>query len=297
MLTQIIKTNGISGLFRGLTPTLFTVPTFWGVYFPIYEMSKTRISQTFMSQSKDFNASNSSTTNNALTVLTHVSSAVFAGALADCATNPMWVVRTRMQTETIHRYEFLAAQTKLTSTPNPMVLPQLLNIRQTINSVYAEGGVPAFYRGLSASLLGLSHVAIQFPVYEAMKTNFRLHSFRDRDGDRERTSTSTSTSTSIGPAAPIDWVCASATSKVIASCITYPHEVVRARMMDIRCLSKPGGIGLVKMTRTIYKQDGLRGFYKGMHVSLLRVIPNCVLTFVSYELFMKTAQDLLKVEK
>ena len=37
---------------------------------------------------------------------------------------------------------------------------------KTVKAVYAEGGIPAFWRGLTASLLGLGHVAIQFPVYE-----------------------------------------------------------------------------------------------------------------------------------
>ncbi len=39
-LKDIIATDGIRGCFRGLCPTLMTVPTFWGLYFPSYEFLK-----------------------------------------------------------------------------------------------------------------------------------------------------------------------------------------------------------------------------------------------------------------
>ena len=92
MLTGIVKRDGMTGLFRGLGPTLATVPTFWGFYFPAYEASKYRISS-FLNGTDLLPLSSQ-----IHQPVTHLIAAVSAGAFADTLTNPMWVVRTRMQT-------------------------------------------------------------------------------------------------------------------------------------------------------------------------------------------------------
>jgi solute carrier family 25 folate transporter 32 len=75
--------------------------------------------------------------------------AVTAGVLSDVITNPFWVTRTRIQTLALHSEVRLA-----------------LNITTVdmMKLIYREEGIVAFYRGLGASFLGLSHVAIQFPL-------------------------------------------------------------------------------------------------------------------------------------
>ena len=113
-----------------------------------------------------------------LTSLTHVLSAVSAGGFADCVTNPLWVVRTRMQTETLHH---LTMSNSSSHKPMTMV--------ETTLHLYKRHGIPVFWRGLTASLLGLSHVAVQFPVYEYLKSY-------------------------LGDSGPRDWLVASAASKV-----------------------------------------------------------------------------------
>lgn len=75
---------------------------------------------------------------------------VTTGAAADVFCNPLFVVRTRMQTEMLYNNH------------NKKAKPD--GIAQVVKSLYREGGFLIFWRGLSASLLGLSHVAIQFPV-------------------------------------------------------------------------------------------------------------------------------------
>lgn len=36
-------------------------------------------------------------------------------------------------------------------------------------TIYRSEGIKAFYRGLLPSLLGIAHVAVQFPLYEQLK--------------------------------------------------------------------------------------------------------------------------------
>ncbi|CAL5415001.1 unnamed protein product [Camellia sinensis] len=65
------------------------------------------------------------------------------------------------------------------------------------------------HRGLLPSLVGISHVAIQFPAYEKIKSYF---------AKRDNTTTS--------KLSPGKLVIASAVSKLVASVMTYPHEIL-----------------------------------------------------------------------
>ncbi|GMH59600.1 hypothetical protein TrRE_jg4013 [Triparma retinervis] len=100
-----------------------------------------------------------------------------------------------------------------------------LTMRETILDLYTRGGVLVFWRGLTASLLGLSHVAVQFPIYEWMKEYVP----KLRYGDDK-----------VCESGPVDWMVASAASKLTACTLTYPHEVIRSRMMDVRDIDTKG---------------------------------------------------------
>jgi len=264
ILTKIVKADGPSGLFRGLQPTLATVPTFWGTYFPIYEGVKDVLREIPIISSSGGGEGRDSP-------LIHVLSAVSAGAVSDCITNPLWVVRTRMQTETLH----LMVQAENAGSSGKY-LENPMSMTKTIKTLYKNDGIPVFWRGLSASLLGLSHVAIQFPVYEHVKVEIGIYRQGGTEGGKE---------------GPVEWLVASAVSKITACLLTYPHEVIRSRMMDSRSTSRPKS--LISTTSHMVAKEGWASLYSGMHVSLIRVIPNCCLTFMSYELFSRWAREVV----
>ena len=242
---EIYLSDGMRGCFRGLGATLATVPAFWGLYFPLYEKFKSGI----LDWSSEYG--NGGHNHHALV---HLSSAMSAGAVADVVCNPMFVVRTRMQTEALHYFQMPPSERR----PH--------GVMKTVAGMYKEGGIPIFWRGLTASLLGLGHVGIQFPVYERLKAEARK-----RSADGEET--------------PMDLLVASGLSKMTAAVITYPHEVIRSRMMDAR--GQVAGKNVLRTAQHIVKHEGYSGLYAGIRVSLFRVVPNCCVTFVSYELIAR----------
>ncbi|GKZ01361.1 hypothetical protein MPSEU_001087100 [Mayamaea pseudoterrestris] len=237
MMREIWLTEGFKGFFRGLGATLLTVPVFWGVYFPLYE----EIKRNWFSESPQINPS-----------IVHMGSAVGAGTVADVICNPMFVIRTRLQTEALHD----AASGVMAHRPT--------SILDTARSLIREGGPRIFWRGMTANLLGLSHVAIQFPIYEQLKKTLR--------GDKSAESIT-------------DFLLATLISKMSASLASYPHEVIRSRMMDSR-----SSVGFFKTCSTIFKQEGMLGFYSGLPVTMIRVVPNTCVTFLSYELLLRYAK-------
>lgn len=79
----------------------------------------------------------------------HILSASCAGFAASTATNPIWFVKTRLQLD--HN-----SKTKMT-------------VRECIRRIYKTSGILGFYKGISASYVGISETVIHFVIYEALK--------------------------------------------------------------------------------------------------------------------------------
>ncbi|CAF4224156.1 unnamed protein product, partial [Rotaria sp. Silwood2] len=121
------------------------------------------------------------------------------------------------------------------------------------------------------------HVGIQFPLYEYFKKKLATHSSSDQR-------------LSIG-----QLMLASSVSKLIASCSAYPHEIVRSRLQvaghgrRVQSIYSTLAIpfheykNVRDAVRSIAKEEGLRGFYRGLLPNLIRTIPSAVLTLLSYE--------------
>ncbi|KAJ3090101.1 hypothetical protein HK102_004659 [Quaeritorhiza haematococci] len=205
-----------------------------------------------------------------------------AGASVAAATNPIWLVKTRMQLQS--------------ENPN-------LNIRRYKNSLHCaymvvrEEGIRGLYKGLSASLIGLSESTIQFAIYEQLKKKLK----EMRAAEMHPPSPSLSSAAATTPAAALtttssmmplppawmDTFLAAASAKLFAATLTYPHEVLRTRL---RQSPEANGqlkyTGLVQASKLILKEEGMGAFYGGMAAHLMRVVPNAAIMFLCYELIV-----------
>ncbi|SCU88972.1 LADA_0E13014g1_1 [Lachancea dasiensis] len=196
--------------------------------------------------------------------VSHSMSALTAGSVSTILTNPVWVVKTRLMLQT--HVDKNSTHYKGTF--------------DAFHKMYTTEGFRAFYAGLIPSLFGLLHVAIHFPIYEKLKIWLRcspaLTNSDEPNLDLAR------------------FFAASSVSKMVASTLTYPHEILRTRMqIKVRPsngkeeLRKSTNHELVRLIRHTYTSEGLRGFYSGFTTNLVRTVPASAITLVSFEYFRK----------
>lgn len=257
-LRTIYRGEGPLGLFKGLSIALVNVPLFLGIYWYSYEKMKKLLADRY---------------DLPLPIL-HIASATSSAFIADCISNPLWVIRTRLQTEYLHS----------TLTTHPNSIRPTESALAVARSIYANEGVRAFYKGLTASFLGLPHVAIQFPLYEHFKA-------RAMEKQLQVNPKCTMLPTS-------DIIVSSIMAKVIAITITYPHEVIRIRMQDSRCTCIRGemtssnhSLSVYETLRLIVRNEGYAALFAGFRVNLFRVIPATVTQFLTYEYVQKYLKD------
>jgi solute carrier family 25 protein 33/36 len=190
ILWQVPKAEGWRALFKGLGPNLIGVVPARAINFYTYGNGKRVISNQF--------------NNGQEAAWVHLCSAATAGIVTGTATNPIWLVKTRLQLDKNTHADGRGRQYK--------------NAFDCTMQTIRKEGIPGLYRGLTASYLGVTESTLQWMLYEQMK--LALARREDRVAASGR--------------APTVWdqtvawsgkVSAAGAAKFIAAIITYPHEV------------------------------------------------------------------------
>ena len=154
MLRGIVKHEGMIGLYQGLTPALIGSAVSWGGYFFLYEDFKQRL------KSHKGSLPNGSPT---LTSLDNFQLACSAGAVMVFITNPVWLIKLRMQLQMKQAAEQLnAAHTHYNS------------MSHAARTIVKEEGLWALYKGVGPALLLTAHGGVQFVVYEYLRKHFHV---------------------------------------------------------------------------------------------------------------------------
>lgn len=237
-LKLILEKEGPRSLFRGLGPNLVGVAPSRAIYFAAYSTAKEKLNGVLAPDSTQV----------------HMVSAGLAGFTAITATNPIWLIKTRLQLDSRNRGE------------------RRMNALECVRRVYRADGLRGFYRGMSASYAGISETVIHFVIYESIKR--RLLEAKAPPNMEDDEDTSRDASDFIG------MMLAAATSKTCATTIAYPHEVIRTRLREEGSKYR----SFFQTLTTVPREEGYRALYRGLFTHLVRQIPNTAIMMCTYEL-------------
>ena len=139
-----------------------------------------------------------------------------------------------------------------------------------INSILRTDGIKGFYRGLTASYVGVTETCIHFVCYEQVKLQLKLN--RIGQGRHQKNVWDF-----------MEFMMAAATSKCIASTIAYPHEVIRTRLRQQEVDGQKKYRNFFQAFKKILLEEGRPGLYGGLGTHLIRQIPNTAIMFLTYE--------------
>ena len=255
ILFSIHRIEGWRALFKGLGPNLIGVVPARAINFYTYGNGKRIISDHFNHRQES--------------AWVHLCAAATAGVATGTATNPIWLVKTRLQLDKSNAEKAGSRATR-----------QYKNSLDCVMQTVQKEGIRGLYRGLSASYLGVTESTLQWVLYEQMKLILRTRESELAASGRAPTAWDQT----------VSWggrITAAGSAKFFAALVTYPHEVIRTRLRQTPLRDgRMRYTGIVQCFRTIWKEEGMVALYGGLIPHMLRVVPSAAIMFGTYVLIL-----------
>uniref|UniRef100_A0A6B2LDC8 ADP/ATP translocase n=1 Tax=Arcella intermedia TaxID=1963864 RepID=A0A6B2LDC8_9EUKA len=157
----------------------------------------------------------------------------------------------------IDRLKILYETQTMFTTPDKL---KYTTITKSIKVVKNESGLVGFWRGNTANLLRvIPNSAIKFSTFDLYKQALK-ELFQDDQAYLLRT------------------ICAAAMSGASEVLVTYPLDLIRTRMA-VHAHYR----GITDCVRSTYRNEGARGFYAGIGLSLMGVMPYVGISMTIYD--------------
>ncbi|KAH3743207.1 mitochondrial carrier family protein [Pelomyxa schiedti] len=260
-LRDIYYTDGFKGYFAGLGPTVYGVLPMRAMFFASSSVTEKQLAKVGVKKNS---------------ALSNLISSVIAGAVVQTAMCPVWVVKTRM---------ILGNNSKDKKPAGTFTV---------MKEIYNTEGVRGLFGGLLLSYLGISENAIQFVLFEQLKLSLQEKRKKEAlklQAAHSKPGTTVNTAVSIKPQEPtaLETFALASFSKLVASAVTYPHEVLRTRLRS----GDSRYTGFIQCAKVVYAQEGVRGLYAGIAPHLLRVVPNAAVMMLTHDLIVSYGTKVL----
>ncbi|ADV24476.1 solute carrier family 25 (mitochondrial carrier protein), member 16 [Cryptococcus gattii E566] len=251
-ISVIYKTSGVRGLFQGHSVTLLRIFPYAAIKYMMYDwLERLLIGNPNQRNPQRFFLAGSA-----------------SGVCSVMCTYPLELIRVRLayQTKKSERTSLVQAiKTIYQEAKAPVNMKQ----SQSVSPFVRNLPMYPFYRGFSMTIMGMiPYAGVSFLTYGTLKRHaaeyipyFGRH-LTARD------------------------LACGAVAGAVSQTTSYPFEVVRRRMQVGGTLGN-GGIGCREAVKRVYDARGWRGFFVGLSIGYLKVVPMTSISFATWQLMKR----------
>jgi solute carrier family 25 protein 16 len=269
---DIYTQAGLAGLFKGHSATLLRIFPYAGIKFLAYEQIRARVIPSPAHE----------------TAARRFVSGSLAGIVSVFATYPLEVIRVRLAFET--RAEARSSLADIVrriyhetapATRHAATTPLAATAAAAVEHATPRYGLANFFRGFTPTLLGMvPYAGASFLAHDSMSDLMRhpkLAPWTVLPG--------TSRADAHKPAQLRYWaeLSTGGIAGFVSQTVSYPLEVIRRRMQVGGVVGDGHRLGVAEVAGRIYAERGLKGFFVGLTIGYVKVVPMVATSFFVYE--------------
>ncbi|CAG8979464.1 hypothetical protein HYALB_00010657 [Hymenoscyphus albidus] len=267
-MKDIYREDGTKGLFRGHSATLLRIFPYAAIKFLAYEQIRAVIIPG----------------PNHETPMRRLISGSLAGVTSVFVTYPLEVIRVRLAFETKRDSRSSLSQICARIYNEVVPPPRSSNTTGVVTAVHAvtpKNGLSNFYRGFSATVLGmLPYAGMSFLTHDTAGDILRHRSLAPYT-----TLPKPANSPAHKPPPLRSWaeLFAGGMAGLVSQTSAYPFEVIRRRMQVGGAVGDGHRLSIGETTKMILREKGARGFFVGLTIGYAKIVPMVAVSFYGYE--------------
>ncbi|ODQ77688.1 hypothetical protein BABINDRAFT_41352 [Babjeviella inositovora NRRL Y-12698] len=284
---RIYAMDGVMGLFQGHSATLLRIFPYAAIKFVAYEQIRTLLIPT-----DEYETAGRRLLAGSLSGLTSVA-----------CTYPLDLIRVRLAFSTKHKHAGVVPRGRLLSTI-ASIYNEAPPARETDPNFvkYARKSLPSFavqvsnfYRGFVPTIIGMiPYAGVSFYTHDLIHDIFRspllanvtVRQVASRSFVSKRSSDEAEFKSSHDQRAPLKaWaqLIAGGLAGMCSQTAAYPFEVIRRRMQVGGVVNDGQFYNVKLLSKVIWREKGFRGFFVGLSIGYIKVVPMVACSFFVYE--------------
>jgi solute carrier family 25 (mitochondrial carrier protein), member 16 len=288
-IRDIYRSDGSRGLFRGHSATLLRIFPYGGIKFMAYEQIRARIIPTKEHE----------------THIRRMVSGALAGSVSVFATYPLEVIRVRLafETRTAKRVTVREICRTIYNEHPPVPKPRTVATLQqdlhvprsaaavlsatsaATSAVTLRSGLSNFYRGFTPTLWGMiPYAGTSFVTHDAAGDFMRQPSLAKYTilpmSEQELKQLPPNKPRPLRAWAELT---TGALAGFVSQTVSYPLEVIRRRMQVGGVVGDGHRLTMIEVAKNIMRDRGWRGFFVGLGIGYVKVVPLAATSFYVYE--------------
>lgn len=275
-MRDIYAQAGLGGLFKGHSATLLRIFPYAGIKFLAYEQIRARV---ISSRAEE-------------TPLRRFVSGSMAGMVSVCFTYPLEVIRVRLAFETRQpQHSTLRSICRKIYSEHPpppvqnITNPVAAGLTSVVQTVTPRHGLANFFRGFAPTLIGMvPYAGASFLAHDTVSDLMR-HPRLAPYTTLPHTERSESSISTHKPAQLRYWaeLGTGGFAGFVSQTVSYPLEVIRRRMQVGGVVGDGHRLSIGETARRIFLERGWRGFFVGLTIGYVKVVPMVATSFYVYE--------------